>query len=376
MVRGRQARRSNFTLTVDPLVGDHAGDGHVHRARWIAIFSVGYMHGDPGYPRFFAVMSLFVFSMCVLVLANNFLLLVRVLGRRRPVQLPAGRLLVREAVGRGGGPQGVPGHPHRRRRAAPRHLPAVEDRRLAHRPDRALRPHREAPAATTATLTTACLLLFCGAVGKSAQFPLHVWLPDAMEGPTPVSRPDPRGDDGDGRRLPASPAARRCSRCAPTAQLVGRRASAAITALLAALIALTQTDLKRVLAYSTVSQLGYMFLALGSGRGDQRRRSPSTAAMFHLFTHAFFKALLFLAAGSVMHAMGDVIDMRQFGGLRQADADDALDVPVRRRGAGRASRCCRLLEQGRDPRRRCSRRARHGGRTPASYFVLLAGRRC
>ena len=107
---------------------------------------------------------------------------------------------------------------------------------------------------------------------------------------------------------------------APDGPARGRRASAAFTALLAALIALTQNDLKRVLAYSTVSQLGYMFLALGCGVAGERiagDASPSSAAMFHLFTHAFFKALLFLGAGSVMHAMGNVIDMRRFSGLRK-----------------------------------------------------------
>ncbi len=130
---------------------------------------------------------------------------------------------------------------------------------------------------------------------------------------------------------------RRCSRWCPEAQIVVAWIGG-VTALLAAFIALTQTDLKRVLAYSTVSQLGYMFLALGTV-GAISPAFAVTAAIFHLFTHAFFKALLFLAAGSVMHAMGDVIDMRRFGGLRKAHAGHALDVPVRRRGAGRRCRC-------------------------------------
>ena len=145
----------------------------------------------------------------------------------------------------------------------------------------------------------------------------------------------------------------------------------ATTALLAALIALTQNDLKRVLAYSTVSQLGYMFLALGAGRpGRKRRRWPSTAGMFHLFTHAFFKALLFLAAGSVMHAMGDVIDMRRFSGLRRVlpithwtflcGAAALAGVPL----------LVRLLEQGRNPRR-ALRRRRTSARTARSSRVIL-----
>src|SRR5207302_2406224 len=168
-------------------------------------------------------------------------------------------------------------------------------------------------------LTLVCLLLFCGAVGKSAQFPLHVWLPDAMEGPSPVSALVPAATMVTaGVYLVAG-----CMPLfgqAPEAQMVVA-CIGAFTALLAALIALTQNDLKRVLAYSTVSQLGYMFLALGcatmAGGSKALVALAVVAAIFHLFTHAFFKALLFLAAGSVMHAMGNVIDMRRFSGLRK-----------------------------------------------------------
>src|SRR5262249_48261322 len=159
---------------------------------------------------------------------------------------------------------------------------------------------------TGGVATAICLLLLLGACGKSAQFPLHVWLPDAMEGPTPVSALIHAA-------TMVTAGVYLVARCtplflaSPTAQLVVAIVGG-FTALLAAFIAMTQHDLKRVLAYSTVSQLGYMFLALGSG--------AVTAAIFHLFTHAFFKALLFLSAGSVMHAMGNVIDMRRIGGLR------------------------------------------------------------
>ncbi len=158
------------------------------------------------------------------------------------------------------------------------------------------------------------LLLFWAATAKSAQVPLYVWLPDAMEGPTPVSAlihaatMVTAGVYLIARSTPADRAWRPRSRRSISA--IG-----CLTALLSASIALTQTDLKRVLAYSTVSQLGYMFMALGSGVGDVAQLAV-VAAMFHLFTHAFFKALLFLASGSVMHAMGGVIDMRRFGGLR------------------------------------------------------------
>jgi NADH-quinone oxidoreductase subunit L len=167
----------------------------------------------------------------------------------------------------------------------------------------------------TALLTGICLLLFCGAVGKSAQFPLHVWLPDAMEGPTPVSALIHAA-------TMVTAGVYLVARCtplfvrAPEAQAVVACVGC-FTALLAALMAITQTDLKRVLAYSTISQLGFMFLALGSGlRASEVVGLAVTAGIFHLFTHAFFKALLFLASGSVMHAMGGVIDMRRFGGLR------------------------------------------------------------
>jgi NADH-quinone oxidoreductase subunit L len=161
-----------------------------------------------------------------------------------------------------------------------------------------------------------------GACGKSAQFPLHVWLPDAMEGPTPVSALIHAA-------TMVTAGVYMVVRCAPLFasaagvplfEIDGEAIDAGnvvsiiggFTALLAGLIAITQTDLKRVLAYSTVSQLGYMFLSVGTGS-----YLGIVAGMFHLFTHAFFKALLFLGAGSVMHAMGGVIDMRYFGGLKR-----------------------------------------------------------
>jgi len=168
----------------------------------------------------------------------------------------------------------------------------------------------------SAFMAAVALLLFCGAVGKSAQFPLYVWLPDAMEGPTPVSAlihaatMVTAGVYLVARSMPIFHAA-------PPFALLIVACIGAFTAFFAALIALTQTDLKRVLAYSTISQLGYMFLALGSASTGKLVIVAVVAAIFHLFTHAFFKALLFLAAGSVMHAMGNVIDMRRFSGLRK-----------------------------------------------------------
>ena len=160
-----------------------------------------------------------------------------------------------------------------------------------------------------------CLFLVMGAIGKSAQFPLHVWLPDAMEGPTPVSALIHAA-------TMVTAGVYLVARCTPlfvmepTVQLI-LSIIGVTTAVIAAIAALTQTDLKRVMAYSTVSQLGYMFMALGAGAGNEAIVTYAViAAMFHLFTHAFFKALLFLGSGSVMHAMGHVIDMRRFSGLR------------------------------------------------------------
>ena len=154
-------------------------------------------------------------------------------------------------------------------------------------------------------LTAIALLLFVGAMGKSAQFPLHIWLPDAMEGPTPVSaliHAATMVTAGVYLVVRLNP----LYTAAPQALLV-IAAIGTFTAFMAATIALVQTDIKRVLAYSTVSQLGLMFLAIGSG--------AYTVAIFHLATHAFFKALLFLGSGSVIHALQDEQDMRQMGGL-------------------------------------------------------------
>jgi NADH-quinone oxidoreductase subunit L len=281
---------------------------------FIAIFSAGYMRGDPGYPRYFAVMSLFFFSMTGLVLANNFLvlyafwegvglcsyLLIGFWFERPSAAAAARKAFLVTRLGDAGMILGI----------------MLLWSKFGHRLDyqgvfQFASAHADSP-----YLIAACLLLFCGAVGKSAQFPLHVWLPDAMEGPTPVSALIHAA-------TMVTAGVYLVARCtplfilAPQAQLVVAGIGG-ITALLAALIALTQTDLKRVLAYSTVSQLGFMFLGLGAGlRNADLAVFAVGAAIFHLFTHAFFKALLFLGAGSVMHAMGHVIDMRRFSGLRK-----------------------------------------------------------
>jgi NADH-quinone oxidoreductase subunit L len=285
----------------------------------VAVFAAGYMHGDRGYARFFAEFSLFVFAMCMLVLAPNFLLLYvfwegvglcsyLLIGfwyQRPSAAAAAKKAFVVNRIGDFGFLLGI--------FLIWTTFGSVDFDRVLYDSDRLL----EVVANQPGHVTIICLLLFVGAMGKSAQFPLHVWLPDAMEGPTPVSALIHAA-------TMVTAGVYVVARCAPlfvaeqAAQLVVGGIGA-VTALIAAFIALTQTDLKRVLAYSTVSQLGYMFMALGAeAAGPEATTLAVTAAMFHLFTHAFFKALLFLAAGSVMHAMGDVIDMRRFGGLRRA----------------------------------------------------------
>ena len=273
----------------------------------VAIFASGYMKGDPGYPRFFASMSLFVFSMCMLVLAGNFLLmfvfweavglcsylLIGFWFHKPSAAAAAKKAFVVNRIGDFGFILAI--------FLIWQTFGTLDFATLF-----------ESPNLIAAELLTQpdifhwiCLLLFVGAVGKSAQFPLQVWLPDAMEGPTPVSALIHAA-------TMVTAGVYLVARCtpffvhAPYIQM-GIAAIGAATALIAAITALTQYDLKRVLAYSTVSQLGYMFIA-----------SHAVAfAMFHMFTHAFFKAVLFLSAGSVMHSMGDVIDMRRFSGLRK-----------------------------------------------------------
>jgi NADH-quinone oxidoreductase subunit L len=287
----------------------------------VAVYSIGYMHGDPGYWRFFTYIALFVFSMTMLVSASNFVLLYvfwEAVGLcsylligfwfQKPVAAAAGmKAFIVNRVGDFGFSLGVfllwttygTLDFHDTTVAGVVHPGIFGQTMLAH----------PSLYATGGAATAICLLLMLGACGKSAQFPLHVWLPDAMEGPTPVSALIHAA-------TMVTAGVYMVARCTPlfVASPEAQRVVAAIggfTALMAALIALTQTDLKRILAYSTISQLGYMFLGLGVGS-----LLGISAGMFHLVTHAFFKALLFLGAGSVMHAMGGAIDIRQFGGLR------------------------------------------------------------
>jgi NADH-quinone oxidoreductase subunit L len=286
-------------------------------ATLVAVYAAGYMQGDRGKWRFFSYVSLFVFSMCMLVLASNFLLLFvfweavglcsyLLIGfwyQKKEAAAAGKKAFLVNRIGDFGFALAVfliwIHYGTLNYHDTPEVAGVFGQQRLS----------GQLPFVGGGTATAICLLLMLGACGKSAQFPLHVWLPDAMEGPTPVSALIHAA-------TMVTAGVYLVARCtplfvtAPDAQIVVA-CIGGLTALLAGLIALTQFDLKRVLAYSTISQLGYMFLSLGTGT-----IAGLTAGMFHLFTHAFFKALLFLGAGSVMHAMGNVIDMRRFGGLR------------------------------------------------------------
>src|SRR5467141_4375480 len=269
----------------------------------IHVYSVGYMREDPGYSRFFAYMNLFVFSMLLLVLSGNLIwliigwasvglssyLLIGFWFERPTAVMAARKAFVMNTIGDVGMVFAA--------------FLIFLNLRVLDFQGLFSRVH-ELPKGGT-VITAICLLLLVGAVAKSAQLPLHTWLPDAMEGPTPVSA-----------------LIHAATMVTAGVYLVGRMAPiyditiyahaavaiiGAVTALFAASIAIVQTDIKRVLAYSTMSQIGYMFLAVGIG--------AYTAGFFHLLSHAFFKALLFMAAGNIIHAMHDEQDMRKYGGL-------------------------------------------------------------
>ncbi len=269
----------------------------------IFIYSKGYMHGDTGYYRFFAFMSLFAFSMLMLVMAGNYLLLYfgweavglcsyYLIGYyyHKPEAAAAGKkAFLVNRVGDFGFGLGVM-------------LIFLTFGTLDYT---GVFEQVGAGVAGQGALLGIALLLFMGAMGKSAQFPLHVWLPDAMEGPTPVSALIHAATMVTaGVYLVARSAVIFAS--APGALIVVG-AIGTFTAIFAAVIGICQKDIKKVLAYSTVSQLGYMFMALGVGAW--------AIAIFHLMTHAFFKALLFLGAGSVIHSLGGEQDMEKMGGL-------------------------------------------------------------
>jgi NADH-quinone oxidoreductase subunit L len=269
----------------------------------IFVYSNGYMEHDHGFARFFTWLSLFVFAMLILVMADNYLLmfvgwegvglcsylLIGFWFERPEPYVAAKKAFVMNRIGDWGYTIGM--------------ITIF----LVFGSMQFVDVFEHVDIATEANLTLICLALFFGATGKSAQLPLYSWLPDAMEGPTPVSAlihaatMVTAGVYLVARSMPLFEAA------GPSLTVVG--AVGAVTAIFAATIALVQFDIKRVMAYSTVSQLGYMFLALGVG--------APVAAIFHLATHAFFKALLFLGSGSVIHGLGGEQDMRKMGGLRR-----------------------------------------------------------
>jgi NADH-quinone oxidoreductase subunit L len=272
----------------------------------VHVYSIGYMRHDPGYWRFFAYLNLFMVSMLLIVLADSWLvlfvawelvglssyLLIGFWHRKRTAAEASKKAFLTNRVGDVGFALGIMAiwlnTGTLNIRESMEHLLAD-------------------PTQLAIPIWIIALLLFAGAVGKSAQFPLHVWLPDAMEGPTPVSaliHAATMVNAGVYLVARANP----IFASAPDVMVVVA-AIGIFTAILAASIAMTQNDIKRVLAYSTLSQLGYMFAALGVG--------AFTAAIFHLMTHGFFKGLLFLGSGSVIHAVHEEQDMRRMGGLRR-----------------------------------------------------------
>jgi NADH-quinone oxidoreductase subunit L len=278
----------------------------------IHVYSAGYMDHEEGFYRYFAYLNLFVFFMLTLVLADNYLLMfVGWEGVGLCSYLLIGFWFTRKSAADAGKKAFI--------------VNRIGDfgfilavmliywtferidftgvfARLGNANDFGVEP-----LGSVGALTTIGLLLFLGAAGKSAQFPLYVWLPDAMEGPTPVSALIHAATMVTAGVYMVTRSAALYNH-APGALLV-IAVVGAFTAIFAASIGLLQTDIKKVLAYSTVSQLGYMFLACGAG--------AYAAGVFHLMTHAFFKALLFLGAGSVIHGMGGIQDIRKMGGLRR-----------------------------------------------------------
>jgi NADH-quinone oxidoreductase subunit L len=306
---------ANFAVLVDPLSLTMAlfvtgVSSAIH------LYSIGYMHNDPGFDRFFIYLNLFLFSMVVLVLADNFLFsflgwegvgfcsyaLVGFWFQRDTAAVAAKKAFVTNRVGDVGFLLAMFlmfAH------FGSVNYAAVLGTVLHGHATGLLAAHPGAIAGTTATAIT--LLLFLGAVGKSAQIPLYIWLPDAMEGPTPISaliHAATMVTAGVYLMARSAPLLHYAHATSWVIACVG-----AATALLAATIACAQDDIKKALAYSTVSQLGYMFLAIGAG--------DYVDGLFHMLTHAFFKALLFLSAGAVIHAMADRQDMKDMGGLRR-----------------------------------------------------------
>jgi NADH-quinone oxidoreductase subunit L len=280
----------------------------------VHIYTIGYMHEDPGYQRFFSYISLFTFSMLMLVMSNNFLQLFfgwEAVGLvsylligfwyTRPTAIYANlKAFMVNRVGDFGFLLGIA--------LVLMYFGTLDYAAVfAQAPQAATQTIEIIPGTSWELLSAICILLFVGAMGKSAQFPLHVWLPDSMEGPTPISALIHAA-------TMVTAGIFMVARMSPLFELTETALSVmlvigGITTLFMALVAIVQTDIKRVVAYSTLSQLGYMTVALGA--------SAYSAGIFHLMTHAFFKAVLFLGAGSVIIAMHHEQDMRKMGGLKK-----------------------------------------------------------
>ncbi len=278
----------------------------------VHVYTIGYMSQDPGYQRFFSYISLFTFAMLMLVMSNNFMqlffgweavglvsyLLIGFWYTRPSAVFANMKAFLVNRVGDFGFVLGI---------AALVYYTGSLDYRdaFAMAPDIAAKTYAITPGWTVSAITLVCILLFIGAMGKSAQVPLHVWLPDSMEGPTPISaliHAATMVTAGIFMVARMSPLFEYSEAALSFVLIIG-----ATTALFMGFLGVINNDIKRVVAYSTLSQLGYMTVALGA--------SAYSAAMFHLMTHAFFKALLFLAAGSVIIGMHHEQDMRKMGGL-------------------------------------------------------------
>ena len=280
----------------------------------VHVYTIGYMHDDPGYQRFFSYISLFTFAMLMLVMSNNFLqlffgweavglvsyLLIGFWYKRETAIFANLKAFLVNRVGDFGFILGIA--------AIVMFTGSLDYVEVFGKADAiAAQSVNILPGQAWNAMTLVCILLFIGAMGKSAQAPLHVWLPDSMEGPTPISaliHAATMVTAGIFMVARMSPLYELSTTALATVIVIG-----AITAFFMGLLGIVQNDIKRVVAYSTLSQLGYMTVALGA--------SAYSAAIFHLMTHAFFKALLFLAAGSVIIAMHHEQDIRKMGGIRK-----------------------------------------------------------
>ena len=306
---------ADFAYLLDPLSGIYilfvTGVGLL-----IHIYATGYMRGDPGFYRFFSYLNLFMFDDAHAHSCRQFASALCWLGGCWPLFVFADRLLHEEKRSRLRGQEGIHRKSNRRFWIHDRNVPDVyhvwNDQLCIQKYGvdgiiaQASREPMEA-FGTLGVLTAIALLMFVGATGKSAQIPLFVWLPDAMAGPTPVSaliHAATMVTAGVYLVTRMSSVFVKAPSALAVVAVIG-----ALTAIVAATIGIAQNDIKKVLAYSTISQLGYMFLACGVG--------AFTAGIFHVMTHAFFKALLFLGSGSVIHGMHDEQDMRKMGGLKK-----------------------------------------------------------